>query len=591
VHPLNQRLKQILGLEVANSKTQPANNNHSSHNREVAYSVVAYSAPSSNHSTPINNRVADVNTLFQPCYLLLMTTSVVFGNTQPAPSGGLFGNTGGLFGNATQQQQQQQQQSQQPAFGLFKNPTPTAPTGGGLFGNFGQQGTNANASTTPGQTSSLFGNTLSTNQQPQTGGAFGGGSLFGKPAASTMGTSTSMGQNGGGGSLFGNPFGTSTINASATAPGVQGSLTASISQPIGANLPIFSMLPPGPRALDLDQPKKKAGFFVDVPTRSPVPRLQLGYTPANTKLRGFGDSTAGLSLGGQGTGNGFSSSGLSFPSGKANALSLSRAMDNKTPVGPDAFLGRSSSPSLGSGNKQSVKKLILDKKVEPADLFSKSGGSPGVLKGTGKVTFNPAMSVAAREKEAASSAASPPKPTFTAGARAHNRFTAHSTQNVLETESPVKGNGGVLAEGAYWVKPELQTLIHAGHDELLAFKDLVVGRVGYGEIHFLEPVDLTGLPRLGALLGEFVRFENKECSVYPDVADEDKPPAGTGLNVRARMVLLRCWPDDKATQAPIKDENHPSAAKQLKRLKKMKGTHFESFDWSEGKWTFTVDHF
>lgn len=480
---------------------------------------------------------------------------------------------------------------------MFNKPAAAA-TQPSIFGNLG---TNTNNNAGQGQPTSIFGNPLgqSTNQQPATGAnAFGGG-LFGRPTAPTAGPSQSTGAGGGnlGGSFLNNSYApTGSLNVSAAAPGTQGSLTASISQPIGANLPIFSMLPPGPRAVTLDQqPKKKAGFFVDIPTRSPVPRVQLGYTPASTKLRGFG---ASASMGGPG-GNPFAN--MSFSSGKPNALSLSRAGDNKTPLGPDAFLGRSSSPSLGSGGRQSVKKLILDKKVEPSDLFSKSGGSPGGLRSGGKVTFSPALSVAAREKEAAAAAALPSsRPTesptpVTRGQHAPNRFTAHSTNHVLDVGSQDKASpgksGAELQEGDYWVKPDLQTLIHAGYDELLAFKDLVVGRVGYGEIHFLEPVDLTGLPKLGALLGQIVRFDDKECSVYPDSDEVDKPPPGSGLNVRARLVLIRCWAHDKATREPIKDEKHPSAIKHLKRLKNMKDTHFESFDMSEGKWTFTVDHF
>ena len=115
--------------------------------------------------------------------------------------------------------------------------------------------------------------------------------------------------------------------------------------------------------------------------------------------------------------------------------------------------------------------------------------------------------------------------------------------------------------------------------------------MGYGEIHFLDPVDLTGLPKLGSLLGEIVRFDDKECSVYPDSDDVDKPPPGSGLNVRARIVLVRCWALDKATREPIKDEKHPMAVRHYKRLKHMKDTHFEGFAIEEGKWAFTVDHF
>lgn len=46
------------------------------------------------------------------------------------------------------------------------------------------------------------------------------------------------------------------------------------------------------------------------------------------------------------------------------------------------------------------------------------------------------------------------------------------------------------------------------YEDLAAFKDLVVGHVGYREIQFLEPVNLTNLPRFGTLLGAvIIRFD------------------------------------------------------------------------------------
>ena len=490
----------------------------------------------------------------------------VFGSqpaTQPATTGGIFG-AGSLFGNNNQPPQNN-------SFGIFGQKPATTPATGLFSGStLGQTNTN----TTGQQNGSLFG---STNTQAGTAGSSfgGGGGLFGnKPtAAPALGQSQSQG------GLFGNS-GTLTTSG---APGQ--SLTASIAQPIGANLPIFSLLPPGPRAVPLEQPKKKPGFFVDVPTRSPVPRLQLGYTPANTKLRGFGSE---------------SSSSLTFSTGRPNALSLSR-VDINTPTGTDGFL-RSSSPALGSGGRGSVKKLILDKKVEPSDLFSKTA-SLGSRSSPGKVTFNPAMSQAARERDIAREAASAsplnrissPAP-LTRPSNPPNQFSANSTNHVIEPKAngaatPAAADDNGPHEGDYWVKPDLDALRRTGYQELSSYSGLIVGRVGYGEIHFLEPVDLTGLSKLDELQGLVVRFDDKECTVYPDSDDADKPAPGTGLNVKARITLVRCWAADKATREPIKDEKHPSAVKHLKRLKNMRDTQFESFDVSEGKWTFTVDHF
>lgn len=510
----------------------------------------------------------------------------MFGTTAAQSSGGLFGGTtsGGLFGGT--QATQAQQPGQTSLFGAPKPPT----SGTGLFGGgaLGQPST----VTGTGTQQTLFGQSpgQQTMAQPTTGsgtGAFGG-PLFGqqKPVAPAINTTPSTGL---GSSLFGG----STLGPSMVASSGPGTLTASIAEPISSNLPIFSMLPPGPRAVSIDQQqKKKPGFFVDAPARSPVSRLPINYTPASSKLRGFGASASSSVLGVPGQ-------NLSLSNGKAGPLYSSRA------EAPEGILGRSASPALGSGGRQSVKKLVLDKKVEASDLFSRAG-SPGLRGNSAKVTFSPALGQAAREKdvsrekEAASrSQEKPIQSTHPPPRNAPGRFTAHSSLTVGQLLPPNKTTNGTeatstsppLQHGDYWVKPELAKLKTCGYEELSSFKDLVVGRVGYGEVHFLEPVDLTGLPKLGALLGELVRFDDKECSVYPDGDEADKPAPGTGLNVKARIILLRCWTTDKATREPIKDEQAPAAVKHLKRLKSMKETHFESFDVNEGKWTFTVDHF
>ena len=383
---------------------------------------------------------------------------------------------------------------------------------------------------------------------------------------------------------------TGIFGASANLPGVPGTMTASISQPIGENLPIFAMLPPGPRIFNLEQasPKKKSGFFVDIPTRSPVPRV-LGYTPANSKLRGYGSS---LSSSSNSSGNTLNGS-MSLTTGKPNAPSLTKNDNNSRALslGPDRFLGRSGSPALGSGGQESVKKVVLDKKVEPTEFFVKSG-SPGTLR-SGKITFTPALGLASRERQASATLTQhleSPTPAPRAN-QSPNRFTAQSAKDVTSPERNEQPISEELKNGDYSVKPDLQTLKTSGHDQLLVCERLVVSRKGYGEIQFLEPVDLTGLPKLGALLGGVIRFDDKECSVYPDSEEVDKPPPGSGLNVKAKLILEGCWAVDKATREPITDPTHPTAVKHLKRLKNMKDTHFESFDIKTGTWTFTVDHF
>jgi nuclear pore complex protein Nup98-Nup96 len=61
---------------------------------------------------------------------------------------------------------------------------------------------------------------------------------------------------------------------------------------------------------------------------------------------------------------------------KPNTLSLTKTDNSRASLGPDGFLGGRDSPALRSGGRESVKKVVLDKKVEPMEFFVKSG-SPG----------------------------------------------------------------------------------------------------------------------------------------------------------------------------------------------------------------------
>lgn len=571
--------------------------NHKEHRREASSALAplgdcsANSSHNSSSSRVQHNRRAVVSVFTDMWSSSNHRHCTVFG-TQPAqqqqqqPGTGLFGtgNTGSLFGNNANQsagQQQQQQPGQTGGFGLF-GAKPAAPAtnnaSGGLFGT-GAFGQASNAGTAaPTQQGNLFGSLGQTgNTQPASTGFSGG--LFGKSSLST-GTQQTQQQGGlfgttPGPSLFGNTMGGNGALGQSTA---QPQLTASIAQPISTNLPIFSMLPPGPRAVNLEQPKRKSSLFVDVPTRSPVPRLGFGYAPASSKLRGFTSTTMIPGTDGRPLGP-----AVSLTVGKPGALSLGRSAANKSLLGPDSFLGSVSGPSpgLGSGSRPSVKKLVLDKRIQPSDLFSKSSAQ--------KVTFNPALSIAARESEAAAASSAAPAAPETPPAKTaktSNRFSASSEQGKEVAEKEPE-----LQEGDYYVRPSLAELKKRSFKELAQTEGLVVGRVGYGEIEFLDKVDITGLTRTSALMGDFVRFDDKECAVYPDCDEADKPPPGSGLNVRARITLFHCWPVDKATREPIQDEKHPAMVKHLKRLKAMKNTHFDAYDIENGKWVFTVDHF
>jgi hypothetical protein len=146
-----------------------------------------------------------------------------------------------------------------------------------------------------------------------------------------------------------------------------------------------------------------------------------------------------------------------------------------------------------------------------------------------------------------------------------------------------------LQHGEYYTKPDLDVLVRSGYQDLTALSNFVVGRKGYGEVAFLEPVDLTSVPSIRDIPGTIVLFADKVCEVYPDTVS--KAPRGTGLNVPAQITLERCWPMDKATREPIKDTAAPKMKSHLRLLKGMPETEFVDYSAESGTWVFKVQHF
>ncbi|WFD07781.1 hypothetical protein MVES1_003152 [Malassezia vespertilionis] len=161
--------------------------------------------------------------------------------------------------------------------------------------------------------------------------------------------------------------------------------------------------------------------------------------------------------------------------------------------------------------------------------------------------------------------------------------------------------------GDYATEPSLAALRALQYDELAAVPDFVVRRLGFGEVAFLEPVDLTTVPDLGYIAGGVVQLRAKECFVYPqddDLASDTpldglkhgyvpvpKSPLGQGLNVPARVSLEGCWPLDRATREPLRDASLPRVKQHITKLKNKKETEFVSYDAAAGTWTFIVQHF
>ena len=169
-----------------------------------------------------------------------------------------------------------------------------------------------------------------------------------------------------------------------------------------------------------------------------------------------------------------------------------------------------------------------------------------------------------------------------------NNTPAPAPGRIAQQSPQVPGTAPPPAEGQYWCKPSLQRLKQMSKQDLSAINRFSAGRTGYGEVTFLQPVDLTQID-LDELLGNIIHFREMELAVYPDNYP-NKPSRDQGLNVPAQISLHNCFAKDKATGAFITDMSDPRHVRFLKRVKSIKDTEFVSYT-DEGIWTFKVEHF
>lgn len=140
--------------------------------------------------------------------------------------------------------------------------------------------------------------------------------------------------------------------------------------------------------------------------------------------------------------------------------------------------------------------------------------------------------------------------------------------------------------GDYWMKPSRGELSRMPREKLQRFTGFQVGRRGYGQVTFDEPVDLTQIS-LDDVYEKIVEIRLRSVTVYPD--SSSKPPVGKGLNVPSTISIENSWP--RARGQPTAATSGPTFDKHVSRLKKMPGTEFTNYEASTGVWTFKVPHY
>ncbi|KAJ6238712.1 nuclear pore complex protein nup98-nup96 [Anaeramoeba flamelloides] len=135
----------------------------------------------------------------------------------------------------------------------------------------------------------------------------------------------------------------------------------------------------------------------------------------------------------------------------------------------------------------------------------------------------------------------------------------------------------------YYTVPSAKKLLLMNYDQLTQIKDLIIGRVGYGEVMFPGTTNIVDLH-----LEEIIIFNQTQIIVYPDVSK--RPSPGKGLNKPAKIILKNCFPLKKKSKEPSKN---PEKIKNLIKKLKIATTKFDGkfITWSNGKWVFEVQDF
>lgn len=160
------------------------------------------------------------------------------------------------------------------------------------------------------------------------------------------------------------------------------------------------------------------------------------------------------------------------------------------------------------------------------------------------------------------------------------------TNNLVEDKEENE-ESSVQKYNGYWTYPSIDQLSQMEPSSLEEVHNFIIGRVGYGQIAYDYPVDLTSVvsrtEENGTLIAEelfdnIVILKQSAVLVYKDV--QEKPPLGSGLNVPATITL-----------EGIKPKPSLSMEEHINFLKRQIGMEFVTYDPITHIWVFKVKHF
>lgn len=518
------------------------------------------------------------------------TGTGLFGNaTQQTANtgGGLFGglgtNTqtqqqpttgGGLFGGLGQNQQQKPS-----GFGS----TLEQSTGGGLFGAQNNQ-----------QTGGLFGN--STQQQQQQGGL--GGSMFGgsqnSQAPQSLSTSINDLSAYGSTSLFAGLGGNEAQNPGPLATPLSGNKNKVKSRSI---LPMYKLSPAN--AARFVTPQKRGFGFSYSTYGTPSSVSSVASTPGGlgqSLLMGSTNRGLSKSISNSSLRRSFNVEDSILAPGSFSASSGPRFTNGhkKLIINKDMRSDLFSSPTKNqiqdvNGARKLTKRVSFDTSTNPAAENGTQGSGTNTPEEANDVRDLGYIRPSTRQTNGSNVAKPAPVPDTPEMEQVKGKELA-----IVHEEEPaaqpvrVSQHSGEHEPGEYWMSPPKEEILAMNRMQRQKVKNFAVGRENVGSVSFKVPVDLSNID-LDELFGNIVILEPRSATVYPVAAK--KPPVGKGLNVPATISLEQSWPRARDKRTPVQDKTGSRIAKHIERLKRIENTTFEDYDAEHGIWTFSVEHF
>lgn len=124
-----------------------------------------------------------------------------------------------------------------------------------------------------------------------------------------------------------------------------------------------------------------------------------------------------------------------------------------------------------------------------------------------------------------------------------NESVGDDLQNMTVVHGPV---GIVCSKRDIYTEPPIEQLDQFVVDGKVVLNDgFTIGRLGYGRIYWEGPISFSDVD-----LGDLVRFQRKQVTVYPD--ETKKPPIGEGFNKKAVISLENIFPHKRDTKEEIR---------------------------------------